>query len=35
MSFLGFPDSSVDKETPAVQKTPVQFHGWEDPLEKG
>ena len=23
------------KNLPAVQKTPVQFLGWEDPLEKG
>ena len=22
-------------KTPAIQKTPVQFLGWEDPLEKG
>ena len=31
----GFPDSSVGKESPAVQETPVQFLSWEDPLEKG
>ena len=23
------------KNTPAMQETPVQFLGWEDPLEKG
>ena len=23
------------KNPPAVQETPVQFLGWEDPLEKG
>ena len=23
------------KNLPAMQKTPVQFRGWEDPLEKG
>ena len=23
------------KNLPAMQKTPVQFLGWEDPLEKG
>ena len=32
---LGFPDSSVGKESSAMLKTPVQFLGWEDPLEKG
>ena len=32
---LGFPDSSVGKESPAMQETPVRFLGWEDPLEKG
>ena len=32
---LGFPDSSVGKESPAMQETPVQFPGGEDPLEKG
>ena len=31
----GFPDSSVGKESPAVQETPVQFLSSEDPLEKG
>ena len=29
-----FPDSSVGK-TPAMQETPVQVLGREDPLEKG
>ena len=34
--FEGFPDSSVDKKNPpAMQETPVQFLGREDPLEKG
>jgi len=23
------------KKPPAMQETPVQFPGWEDPLEKG
>ena len=23
------------KNQPAMQETPVQFPGWEDPLEKG
>ena len=23
------------KNLPAMQKTPVRFRGWEDPLEKG
>ena len=30
-----FPDSSVDKDPPAMQETPVPSLGWEDPLEKG
>ena len=30
----GFPDSSVGKNPPAVQETPVQFLGREDLLEK-
>ena len=29
----GFPDNSV-RNLPAMQETPVQFLGWEDPLEK-
>ena len=33
--YLGFPDSSVGKESPAMQETPVGFLGQEDPLEKG
>ena len=32
---MGFPDSSVAKNPPAVQETPVGFLGREDPLEKG
>ena len=32
---LGFPDSSLVKNPPAMQETPVQFLGWKDPLEKG
>ena len=32
---MGFPDGSVGKSAPAMQETPVQFLGWEDPLEKG
>ena len=32
--YLGFPDSSVGKESPAMQETPVQFLSQEDPLEK-
>ena len=31
----GFPDSSIGKNPPAMQETPVQFLGQEDPLEKG
>ena len=31
---LDFPDSSAGN-LPAVQETPVQFLGWDDPLEKG
>ena len=37
-SLLGFPDSSVVKNPPAMQETqgtPVQSLGREDPLEKG
>ena len=30
-----YPDSSVVKNPPAMQETPVQFLGREDPLEKG
>ena len=31
----GFPGDSADKESTCMQETPVQFLGWEDPLEKG
>ena len=31
----GFPDSSVGKESTAMQETLVSFLGWENPLEKG
>ena len=33
----GFPGSSAGKvkNPPAMQDAPVQFLGWEDPLEKG
>ena len=27
--------SQLVKNPPAMQETPVQFLGWEDPLEKG
>ena len=30
-----FPHSSVGKESTTMPETPVQFLGWEDPLEKG
>ena len=30
----GSPDSSAGKESPAMQETPVQCLGREDPLEK-
>ena len=33
-SCLGFPDGSVVKSLPVMQKTQVQFLGHEDPLEK-
>ena len=32
---MGFPDSSVGKESTYKQETPVWFLGREDPLEKG
>ena len=36
MPVEGFPDSSVGKKNPpAVQESPGQFLGQEDPLEKG
>ena len=31
----GFTDSSVGKESPAMQQTLVRFLGWKEPLEKG
>ena len=34
-SYLGFPDSSVVMNPPAMQETPVQFLCQEDLLEKG
>ena len=33
--FEGFPNSSVGKNLPAKQETPVRFLGQEDLLEKG
>jgi len=37
--FLGIASTSLMaqliKNLPAMQETPVQFLGWEDPLEKG
>ena len=32
--YVGFSGGSVVKNLPAMQKTWVQFLGWEDPLEK-
>ena len=32
---LGFPIAQLVKNMPAMQENPVQFLGWEDPLEKG
>ena len=32
---MGFPHSLVVKNPPAMQETPVQFLGQEDPREKG
>ena len=32
---LGFPNNSVGKESACNAGDPVQFLGWEDPLEKG
>ena len=34
LPLMGFPGSSVGKESPAMQETPVQVLGQEDPLEK-
>ena len=31
---MGFLCSSAIKNLPAMQETPVQFLGWEDPLQK-
>ena len=31
----GCPGSSTDKDSAAVQETPVQFVGWEVPLREG
>ena len=33
--FYAFPLAQLVKNTPAMQETPVQSLGWEDPLEKG
>ena len=35
MMHVGFPHSSVGKESPAIQETLVQFLDQEDSLEKG
>ena len=35
MEPWGFPIAKLVKNPPAMQETPVQFLGWEDPLEKG
>ena len=35
MAFWGFLVDQLVKNPPARQETPVQFLGWEDPLEKG
>ena len=32
---MGFSDSSVGKESACNAGDPIQFLGWEDPLEKG
>ena len=32
--YMGFLHSSLGKESPAIQETPVQFMGREAPLEK-
>ena len=31
---MGFPNSSLAKNLPAMKETLVRFLGWEDPLEK-
>ena len=33
--LLGFPVAQLVKNPPAMQETPVQLLGWEDPSEKG
>ena len=33
--WQGFRCGSLVKNPPAMQEIPVQFLGWEDPLEKG
>ena len=35
LTYHGFPDSLVGKESTAMQETTVQFLDQEDPLEKG
>ena len=35
MKNMGFPDSSVGKESTCNAESPVQFLSREDPLEKG
>ena len=35
MYILDSPLNSAGKESPAMQETPVQFLGQEDPLEEG
>ena len=32
-STMDFPVAQLVKNSPAMQETPVQFPGWEDPLE--
>ena len=34
-NHMGFPDSSVGKESACSAGDLVPFLGWEDPLEKG
>ena len=34
-TLWGLSQGSVDKESPTMQETRVQYLGWEDPLEKG
>ena len=35
IKVLGFPGSSAGKESICNAGDPIQFLGWEDPLEKG